>query len=61
MKPAITYEIIEVSLLAGKIMLQGGAETYRVVFLQHMEYPLHTAMQHLQHSFSQWRERIRQS
>lgn len=30
MKPAITYEIIEVSLLAGKIMLQGGAETYRV-------------------------------
>ena len=25
-----TYEVIEVCLLAGKIMLQSGAETYRV-------------------------------
>ncbi|RBW71142.1 threonine/serine exporter family protein [Bacillus taeanensis] len=29
-KPSETYEIIEVCLLAGKIMLESGAETYRV-------------------------------
>lgn len=29
-KPTQTYEVIELCLLAGKIMLQSGAETYRV-------------------------------
>ncbi|MFY4775685.1 threonine/serine exporter family protein [Metabacillus sp. RGM 3146] len=29
-QPIITYEIMDVCLLAGKIMLQSGAETYRV-------------------------------